>query len=650
MKHRSEIDGLRALAVLPVVLYHAGYSIFQGGYIGVDIFFVISGYLITALILEEINLGKFSLFSFYERRVRRLLPALFVMMFVCIPFAWHTMAPSDLKDFGQSLIAVSLFVSNILFWRESNYFSDSSELKPLIHTWSLGVEEQFYILFPIVLTFFWFSYRKLVVPVLIIAFFASLLIAEWGAFNKPIPNFFLLPTRGWELILGIFAALLIHSNYTFKNKLLNELFSLLGMALIVISIIYFDENTPHPSLYTLAPTMGCFLIILCSKPQTIIGKFLSHKILVGIGLISYSLYLWHQPIFAFFEHRFLDYPSNQLVVTLIALSVFIAYLSWKFIEKPFRDLSQFSSRKVFALSFVGILFFTSVGVLLDQTDGVKARTGFDETMMSSFARADVSDCFGKKFNHEAQDWGCYLGGEKAKPDYILFGDSHSIAHVQTIDQIAKSRNIQIFFTGSAGCVPFLDIYPQRYDQVENNCKKLNDRVLSFAKENTIKGILLFARWSYYTYGDYTKNGAQLISNKEDGPFTLNDSIASFREGFQKTVDQYKAANITLHVFSQVPQQLKNPENYFFKLNRGFGSIDELSIPRLQFEELEKIPRELFTEYSNDINFHYLADIFCENDICPFGTNEYSFYVDDDHINHIAAARLAPVLQTILLNE
>ena len=229
MKYRAEIDGLRALAVLPVILFHAGFEWFSGGFVGVDVFFVISGYLITTIIISEMAEGKFSIANFYERRARRILPALFFVMAVSIPFAWLWLTPTDLANFGQSLVAVSTFSSNILFWLESGYFDTSAELKPLLHTWSLAVEEQYYILFPIFLMLTWRLGIKRILILLSIIFLISLGVAQYGAYHFPTATFFLLPTRGWELLVGVFAAFYLKYNTHLKSHSINQTLSLLAL-------------------------------------------------------------------------------------------------------------------------------------------------------------------------------------------------------------------------------------------------------------------------------------------------------------------------------------------------------------------------------------------------------------------------------------
>ncbi len=291
MKYRKEIDGLRALAVVPVILFHAGFESFHGGFVGVDIFFVISGYLITSIIIDEKQRGLFSLLNFYERRARRILPTLFFILLICSLFAWLWLLPAEMKDFSQSLIAVSLFSSNILFSFTSNYFEIDTELKPLLHTWSLAVEEQYYVIFPLFIMSCWRFGKRWTVSILAIITIISLLVAQWSSHTYPIYAFYLLPTRGWEILVGAFIAFYFDHNkstYTKTNQvnLIMQLMSIIGLSLIIYSIFTFDKNLPFPSIYTLIPTLGAALIILYAREKTIVGKLLGNQFFVGIGLIS----------------------------------------------------------------------------------------------------------------------------------------------------------------------------------------------------------------------------------------------------------------------------------------------------------------------------------------------------------------------------
>jgi|TARA_B110000240_G_C13485331_1_gene447141 peptidoglycan/LPS O-acetylase OafA/YrhL len=364
MKYRAEIDGLRALAVLPVILFHAGFEWFSGGFVGVDVFFVISGYLITTIIISEMAEGKFSIVNFYERRARRILPALFFVIIASFPLFYFSYYGNYFTEYVKSIAATATFTSNIFFWLNSNYFSLGSEIKPLLHTWSLAVEEQYYILFPIFLMFTWRLGIKWVLILLSIVFFISLGVAQLGAYNSPNAAFFLLPTRGWELLVGVFAAFYLKHNMYLKSLFLNQILSLLGLGMIVYSIIAFDESTPFPSLYALIPTIGTGLIILSSTKQTVVHSLLGSKVLVGLGLISYSAYLWHQPLLAAlaFNMPFEERYFYKILVILITLA--LAYLSYKFIEGPFRNKYQISKQNIFIFAIVGSISLTLFGVVM----------------------------------------------------------------------------------------------------------------------------------------------------------------------------------------------------------------------------------------------------------------------------------------------
>jgi|TARA_B110000259_G_scaffold30537_1_gene33168 peptidoglycan/LPS O-acetylase OafA/YrhL len=421
MKYRAEIDGLRALAVLPVILFHAGFESFSGGFVGVDVFFVISGYLITTIIISEMAKGNFSIVNFYERRARRILPAMFFVIAVSLPFAWFWLGPSDLKDFGQSLVAVSTFSSNILFWRESGYFDTVAELKPLLHTWSLAVEEQYYVIFPIFLMLTWRLGVQWVVTLLAIIFLLSLSLAQWGAYNNPFAAFFLLPTRGWELLVGVFAAFYLKYNTHLKSQPLNQFLSLLGFSMIAYSIIVFNKTTPFPGLHALIPTLGTGLLILCAVPKTFIHSLLSMKSIVGIGLISYSAYLWHQPLLAFARHRLLGEVPDLLLIVLCITSLVMAWFSWHFVEKPFRHKLILKRKFIFAFSSLGISFLLLTGLWLNATDGglvyyspekQKALSNFINA--NDYTERQHREITLKKFNKTDN-----------KKDILIIGDSHS---------------------------------------------------------------------------------------------------------------------------------------------------------------------------------------------------------------------------------
>jgi len=372
MSYRPEIDGLRAIAIIPVILFHAGFEWFSGGYVGVDVFFVISGYLIASIIIREKEAGTFSFIHFYERRARRILPALLFILLLCIPCAWFLLLPQELVDFGKSLVASSLFSSNILFWLESDYFGAETEFIPLIHTWSLAIEEQFYLFFPVLMTSCWALGKRRLVLILASIAIVSFSFSEWGWRHFPEANFYLLMSRIWELMIGVLVAF-----YLFQNKqakgFFSEFASIFGLSLILFSVLFLNKTHPFPSVYALLPIIGTALVILFTHSKTLVYRLLSTKALILIGLISYSAYLWHQPLFVFTRLHLIDKPSPLLMGCLSLFSLFLAYLSWRFIETPFRDKQRFSQKQIFIFSFFGSLFIIGVGISMIAMEGAAFR-------------------------------------------------------------------------------------------------------------------------------------------------------------------------------------------------------------------------------------------------------------------------------------
>ena len=337
MKRRVEIDGLRAVAVLPVVLYHAGVKGIPGGFLGVDVFFVISGYLITSIIFREMASGSFSFARFYERRARRILPAQYLVMLTCIPFAYFWMLPEDLENFGQSLVATVFFSNNVLLYLTSGYWVMEAEFKPLIHTWSLGVEEQYYFVVPVLMLLLMRLRRVGVVPALAVIACVSfaysfLLVGSNASFA-----FLMLLTRAWEMAAGALIAMCFPSKYVERHPIGSGLLAAVGLVAVISSYFVVNREMSHPAFVTLLPVLGSILVIGFASPDNLVGRLLSGRMVVLIGLTSYSSYLWHQPMFAFARIVSLEEPRLWVMLALAALTFVIAYVSWKYFEGPFRD-------------------------------------------------------------------------------------------------------------------------------------------------------------------------------------------------------------------------------------------------------------------------------------------------------------------------
>ena len=474
LAYRREIDGLRALAVIPVILFHAGFEIFSGGFIGVDVFFVISGYLITSILLFEKESGTFSLVTFYERRARRILPALFVVMAVSAFFAWMWLLPRDMKDFSGSIAAVSVFASNIFFWSESGYFDTKAELKPLLHTWSLGVEEQYYLLFPFFLMFTWklgkhFNGRiprllrrygphrapesavrgdnYALVGALLLTLLSSLAIAEISVRKYSVATFYLLPTRAWELALGALTAFYLFEGRGWNlSQLTRQLGASAGLLLIVFAAIYYDRYTPFPSFCALVPTVGASLIILCATPATLVGKLLGLNVFVGIGLVSYSAYLWHQPLFAFVRYRTSLEPSLSTVFTLLLLTAVLAFLSWRFIESPFRKKRVFDSKGIICFGILCQLFFLIFGFVGYATEGNFYRYDVESMEVLGFTKArgefvwaKASQLYLKEFNSSTHH------------KVLVIGDSMAADFVNVLYETSYQKDNISFYTIDSPC-------------------------------------------------------------------------------------------------------------------------------------------------------------------------------------------------------
>lgn len=391
MQYRPEIDGLRTIAVLPVILFHAGVSQMSGGYIGVDVFFVISGFLITGILARELEAGQFSLLGFYERRARRILPSLVVVLAATMVAGFFLMLPYELAELSRAVMAVILFVSNILFWRESGYFAPASELNPLLHTWSLAIEEQYYILFPLLLWACWKWCKGGVFLLLVVISLGSLALAEMLSTRMPLTNFYLLPTRAWELLAGSLTAL-----YLLRNRQpegwCSEVLGIAGLAAITYSIFAFDASTPFPSLWAVIPVLGTVAIILGTRPATLVGRFLSSPAFVGIGLISYSAYLWHQPLFAYARLTEADgHPSQLTMLGLAGLSLILAWISWRYVESPFRRRDAFSRAKIFALSGASGVALSGMAAFIIFSDGLPNRYPAGQQAWISTSMGDYAE-------------------------------------------------------------------------------------------------------------------------------------------------------------------------------------------------------------------------------------------------------------------
>jgi peptidoglycan/LPS O-acetylase OafA/YrhL len=660
MKYRAEIDGLRALAVIPVILYHAGIKLFGGGFVGVDVFFVISGYLITTIILAELENGSFSLLHFYERRVRRILPALFLVMFACLPFAWFWLLPNALKAFSQSLVAVNIFTSNFLFWHTSGYFDSTSELKPLIHTWSLAVEEQYYALFPLLIMATWKLGRRRILWILSAIFLISLVSAQLGVTSKPTFTFFMLPTRVWELLIGAFIAFYhTQKNINNQNPNVAQIGGLIGLLLITYPVFAYSNQTPFPGLYALAPTIGAALIIIFATPKTVIGSLLSSKICVTAGLVSYSAYLWHQPMFAFARERSLEEPSAYLMLTLAILSFGFAYLSWKYVEKPFRNTHRINRNKVFIYATVCSACFVSIGLAGIATDGFKLRLppnllyqSFGEKLQRT---GDI--CNPLPVDAYKGVLACEFGSVLSKKSILLYGDSHMQAISEEFEKALISKNIKGLKVALEGCEVVPQIY-NTFDRLSHSrkCEDSFNNLLAYIK-NIKSDIVIASRWTMKLYPIENEISDMPSKNSEGGierdlPYReyaiMNKNGKFDGDGMIKKralgyfLNSLLSTEVNVYLVYPIPEiSWDIAKVNFLYYTQNSIVLPSISIPYSDFKNRNKFVYKVFSAYEERSNFIPIKPeyIFCNSflmDRCVAQYNTIPFYYDDDHLSNIGA--------------
>ena len=637
LKYRPEIDGLRAIAVLSVIFYHGNVNLFSGGFSGVDIFFVISGYLITSIIIKQIRAEQFSLLEFYEKRIRRIIPALYFVVFTSIILSVFILNPNDLRDFFQSVLATPIFATNILFWREIDYFSTSVDFKPLVHFWSLSVEEQYYFLFPVFLMILWKRNKfELTTYFLIVVCALSLLLAEWAVHTMPTAAFYLLPTRMWEILLGSLCAIKLYNSNGSKNS---NIFSALGLVLIIFSIFYLDDNTRPPGLFILFPTIGAAIIILYSQ-GTIVESILKSRFLVSIGLISYSLYLWHNVVFVFYRHLLgVELLNGWHFVCLVFLIFCLSYLSWRLVERPFRDRGAISRRFVIGYFVVGSIGFVLVGVAGHVTNGfeqqfIKYRLNDRQQKVYNLIQKSSSyDMFATMFDDgSCSFWAPVLDGEflsrfeKCKKQHgnalIVLGDSHGM----NVYNIFAKSGLNPFTVGFAvaGCRP--------HDQ-NPDCQYQD--FLKFIKEIDTQNVNIV----YHQSGSYYVRDENGYVDSTQA-FQSGQSYSFDMENVKKTVDYLKEIQsikkvVWLGPFTEMRKYFKKID---FILNEEY-IVNPRSIAI--FNELDDILRKISAE--NNINYVSFDSVY-EIDREFFADDDCVRYRDKDHFSLCGEQYLARKLR------
>ena len=505
--YRPDIDGLRAIAVLAVLLYHVGGFGLTGGYGGVDVFFVISGYLITTIIQREIESGTFSLLDFYERRIRRIFPALVAVTVAATLVSAMLLLPEDFKEYGKSLLNLMAISSNYYFMRKTGYFDAAAGEKPLLHTWSLAVEEQFYVVFPLLLFVLSRFGRRAVIVGLTALACASFLTSVAALENAPARAFFATPGRVWELLVGVLTALIGPSLIT--RRLLREAVAASGLALIAFGYFFYSDATPFPGPAALVFCLGAAFIIYAGTNggETFAGRLLSTPLLAGVGLISYSVYLWHWPLIVFVRYRFPELFSGEgaaaigLRFTLVAASLVLGFLSWRFIERPFRKRAGTSGQRyayAWFLGFTAALIAVALPVI--KLKGLPERWPREVgEMLKHRERPEADVC---KPLADSGLWPidtCRIGPDAAADGTLLWGDSHAKMLIDGFEMARRQINQSVIVATVPGCPPFASVMLYGRSRAVQ-CRALVDTVMAAIAQSGVSRVVMSARWAYYAEG------------------------------------------------------------------------------------------------------------------------------------------------------
>jgi peptidoglycan/LPS O-acetylase OafA/YrhL len=644
--YRPEVDGLRSIAVSVVILYHAGFGLFSGGYVGVDVFFVISGYLITSILVRDLAAGHFSIARFYERRARRIFPALFCVMLCCLPLAWLWLTPGQFKDFFQSLVAVTLFVSNIYFWLKSGYFGQNAESIPLIHTWSLSVEEQFYLLHPVVLWLVWRHARAHLATVLGVLAAASLAGCLWLEQRDPGLNFFFSPTRAWELLAGAFVALRAQrwAAGGLGRAPVRTVLSTLGVLLVLLPVFLLDRHSSFPGHLAVPPVLGTALILAFCTPATWLGRLLASRPMVAVGLASYSAYLWHQPIFAFARVVSSSHPTPVAYLALIALVGLLSALSLRFVEAPFRRPVPFSRRAIFNLSLACSLGFIGLGLAGHLARGMPqrfddARNALAQTVQPS-PRRDSCHTEGLQYRPPAQ--ACRYLAEPAT--WAVFGDSHGVEIAYALAQRLQPAGQGVLHLTFSGCPPAL-----HFDVPANpGCSRWVGEATAFLEQSTtIRQVVLVYRHSFHLYGDQLQTYPQA---PDAAPrFLTSGTPAAARQAYwaslQEIVQRLTAAGKTVYLLDPVPELGASIDRVLFKRDLfGRSQIDDSGAPLAYHAQRNQAILAALAEpaFAAARRVH-TADAVCTASGCRAIIGGEAMYFDDNHLSMAGALRLVALL-------
>jgi peptidoglycan/LPS O-acetylase OafA/YrhL len=657
--YRADIDGLRALAVLSVMFHHYLVPGFRGGFVGVDVFFVISGYLIAAHIERDLAAGRFSLLAFYERRIRRILPALFFMLALFLVLAYLVYFPPELHFQTRLAAYVIPFLANHAFYQNAgNYSGEYAANIALLHTWSLAVEEQFYLFFPLLMLAISRFMRGRYPAVLWPLALASLLACVVGLYIDPSAAFYLTPFRAWELLAG---ALLAVGRFTPpRDARVRAGVALSGLLLIAGSDLLLSNDTPYPGAWALVPCAGAIAILYAACDRALlIGRVLDNPVMRRVGLWSYSLYLFHWPLLVLARYYAFDPLSVSLRCVLLASTFLLGALSWRYVEQPFRGprglLSRAGLLGISAASCVALVLATFI---LHRGADPRRYTAREHTLFPTYT-TDQTRCRNTSPD-DGQRPSCKLGDHGAPAEAILWGDSHALAFLPAVDgAYAKHREAAIF-SQEAGCPPLLGVYVRDFTTAQSDllrswrdahgfgrsehCKRHSEAVLNWIAGNHIHTAILAAHWIAYTED---KHSRRLTDSQSPENYSMLDNAAVFSRGLDSLLAALERRQVRVFLLDDAPQCIVDVP-YALASAQRLHLNREFRISRVDYEAQQHSAAAIFARLQERYGFQILKpqDLLCAGGMCSIARDDAPLYTDDEHLSELGAMISEPALEAM----
>jgi len=641
--YRADIDGLRAVAILSVLAFHAWPTVLPGGFVGVDIFFVISGFLISRIIFRDVQKGHFSFKVFYSKRIRRIFPALAFLLTASLVIGWFTLLPDEYKMLGKHVASGTVFISNFTLLKESGYFDPAAELKPLLHLWSLAIEEQFYIIWPF-LIYLAARFRMNLLKVIIFLMVASFVSNIWRIDAHLIQTFYHPLTRFWELMMGsVLAYISLYSRQKFRQfqEKFANVSAITGGGLIVVALFLLNDSKLFPGVWAVLPTLGAVLLIASGPTSWINMRIMSLRSLVFVGLISYPLYLWHWVLLSILRIVESGNPPGSFVAISLLLSFFLAWFTYAVLEKRlrYRPSSWIVISLILAVAIPGF-----IGKIIYANDGLASRdtitsNGEYQKQMTRDTPTD-SDCSEYAGGGERLFYYCRANNLQAKKWVAIIGDSHAHVLFSGFSEEFSKQGFGTILLANSGCPPFIGTFTGRTNSERNNCADKIDQILRIVtQEGRIKKILIATRGPIYIQG----SGFGPAEKRDINPRIRSRSpqektVSSHRiyfQGLKETINHFLTLGKAISYFLENPELGVLPKNCIGRPFTFTGNHPDCSVELKVYKSRMFEYRVGISEIKNDVPDLLILDpepLFCNQKSCRGILNNKLLYADDDHFS------------------